>query len=47
MISKALNDGQILQEEFKIGLDELDRYTDLKDKLHTKDSGLSEQEKKS
>ena len=46
MISKALNDGQISQEEFKIVLDELDRYTDLKDKLHTKDSMLSEQEKK-
>ena len=46
LISKALNDGQISQEEFKIVLDELDRYTDLKDKLHTKDSGLSEQEKK-
>ena len=46
LISKALNDGQISQEEFKIVLDELDRYTDLKDKLHTKDSGMSEQEKK-
>ena len=47
LISKALNDGQISKEEFKIVLDELDMYTDLKDKLHTKDSGLSEQEKKS
>ena len=46
LISKALNDGQISQEEFKIVLDELDRYTDLKDKLHTKDSGMNEQEKK-
>ena len=46
LISKALNDGQISQEEFKIVLDELDRYTELKDKLHTKHSGLSEQEKK-
>ena len=41
-----MNDGQISQEEFKIVLDELDRYTDLKDKLHTKDSGMSKQEKK-
>ena len=46
LISKALNNGQISQEEFKIVLDELDRYTDLKDKLHTIDSGMSEQEKK-
>ena len=28
LISKALNDGQISQEKFKIVLDELDRYTD-------------------
>ena len=46
MISKALNDGQISEEEFKIILDELDRYNDLKDKTHTKQSGLNEQEKK-
>ena len=46
LISKALNDGQISQEEFKTVLDDLDRYTELKDKLHTKNSGLSEQEKK-
>ena len=41
LISKALNDGQISTEEFQ-----LDRYNDLKDKTRTKQSGLSEQEKK-
>ena len=46
LISKALNDGRISEEEFKIVLDELDRYNDLKNKTHTKQSGLSEQEKK-
>ena len=46
LISKALNDGQISDEEFKTVLDELDKYNDLKDKTHTKQSGLSEQEKK-
>ena len=43
LISKALNDGQISTEEFQL---ERDRYNDLKDKTHTKQSGLSEQEKK-
>ena len=46
IISKALNDGRISEEEFKIVFDELDRYNNLKDKTHTKQSGLSEQEKK-
>ena len=32
LISKALNDGEISDEEFKTVLDELDKYTDLKDK---------------
>ena len=45
LISKALNDGQISEQEFKIVLDELDRYKDLKNKTHTKQSGLSKQEK--
>ena len=45
-ISKALNDGQISAEEFQLVLCELDRYNDLKDKTYTKQSGLSEQEKK-
>ena len=46
LISKALNDGQISEQEFKMVLDELDKYNDLKDKTHTKQSGFSEQEKK-
>ena len=46
LISKALNDGQISAEEFQLVLCELDRYNDLKDKTRTKQSGLSEQEKK-
>ena len=46
LISKALNDGQISTEEFQLVPCELDRYNDLKDKAHTKQSGLSEQEKK-
>ena len=46
LISKTLNDGQISAEEFQLVLCELDRYNDLKDKTHTKQSGLSEQEKK-
>ena len=46
LISKALNDGRISEEEFKIVLDELNRYKDLKDKTHIKQSGLNEQEKK-
>ena len=45
-MSKALNDGQISEQVFKIVLDVLDRYNDLKDQTHTKQSGLSEQEKK-
>ena len=46
LISTALNDGQISEQEFKMVLDELDKYNDLKDKTHTKQSGLNEQEKK-
>ena len=46
LVSKALNDGQISTEEFQLVICELDRYNDLKDKTHTKQSGLSEQEKK-
>ena len=45
-ISKALNDGQISEQEFRMVLCVLDRYNDLKDKTHTKQSGLCEQEKK-
>ena len=46
LISKALNDGQISTEKIQLVLCELDRYNDLKDKTRTKQSGLSEQEKK-
>ena len=46
LISKALNDEQISEQEFKMVLDELDKYNELKVKMHTKKSGLSEQEKK-
>ena len=46
LISKALNDGQISQQEFKIILDELDRYNSLKDKTRSKQSGMSEVERK-
>ena len=34
LTSKALNGGQISEQEFKIVLDELARYNDLKDKTH-------------
>ena len=46
LISKALNDGQISDQEFKTVLDEQNKYNELKDKTHSKQSGLSEQEKK-
>ncbi len=46
LISKALNDGQISQQEFKMILDELDRYNSLKDKTRSKQSGMSEVERK-
>ena len=45
LISTALNDGQILKQEFKMVLDELDKYNNLQDKTHAKQSGLSRQEK--
>ena len=46
MISKSLSDGQISEQEFKMVLDELDKYNDMKDKTHNKQSGMSEAEKK-
>ena len=46
LISKALQDGQISESEFKMVLCELEKYNDLKDKARTKQSGLSEEEKK-
>ena len=46
LISKALQDRQMNDSEFKMVLCELEKYNDLKDKTHTKQFGLSEQEKK-
>ena len=44
LISKALKDGQISDDEFNMVLCELEKYNDLKDKTKTKQSGLSESE---
>ena len=46
LISKALNDGQMSEQEFKTVLDELERYNNLKDKTRSKQSGMSEVERK-
>ena len=46
LISKALTDGQISENEFKLVLDELDKYNKLKDNIHSKQTGLSETDKK-
>ena len=46
LISKALQDGQISESEFKMVLCELEKYNDLKDKARTKQPGLGEAEKK-
>lgn len=46
LISKALTDGQISENEFKLVLDELDKYNKIKDNIHSKQTGLSEAERK-
>ena len=46
LISKALNDGEISEEEFQLVLCELEGNNALKDKTRTKQSGLGRQEKK-
>ena len=46
LISKALNDGKISEQEFKMVLGELERYNDLKDKTRSEQSEISEAEKK-
>lgn len=46
LISKALSDGQISENEFKLVLDELVKYNKLKDSLHSKQTGISETERK-
>ena len=45
-ISKSLTDGQISEQEFKSILDELDKYNKLKDSIRSKQTGLSEVERK-
>ena len=46
LISKALNDGEISDNEFKLILEELNKYNKLKDNIHSKQRGLSETERK-
>ena len=46
LISKALNDGKISEQEFKLILDQFDQYQCLKSKAHNKQSSLTEAEKK-
>ena len=43
-----MNDGQISEQKLKIILEELDKYmyNDLKEKTHSRQSGLGEQEKR-
>ena len=36
LISKDLSDGQISESEFKLILDELEKYNNLKDDIHSK-----------
>ena len=46
LISKALNDGQISEQEFKLVLDEFDQFHCLKSAVYNKQSSLTEAEKK-
>ena len=46
LISKALADGRISENEFKLVLDELDKYNKLKDGIHSKQTGISEADRK-
>lgn len=46
LISKALTDGHISENEFKLVLDELDNYNKLKENLNLKQPELSETERK-
>ena len=46
LVSMALTDGQISENEFTLMLDELDKYNKLKDNIHSKQTGLSEAERK-
>ena len=46
IVSKALQDGQISEMEFKTVLNELQNYDKLKENIHTKQTSLSETDKK-
>ena len=48
LISKSLTDGQISENEFKLILDELEKYNKMKENMHSKQTqtGLSESERK-
>ena len=46
LISRALADGEINEKEFKMILDELEKYNKIKENLHSKQTGLSETDKK-
>ena len=46
MVSKALTDSKISEDEFKLILDELDKYNKLKDWIHLIQTGLYGIEKK-
>ena len=46
LISKALTDGQISENEFKLVLNELDQYYKIKNTIQSKQTGLSEVERK-
>lgn len=46
LVSKSLTDGEISENEFKLILDELDKYNTLKDSIRSKQTGLSEVDRK-
>jgi hypothetical protein len=47
LISKSMTDGQISENEFKLILDELEKYNKLKDGIHSKqNNGISDTERK-
>ena len=46
LVSKALTDGEISENEFKLILDELDKYNTLKDSIRSKQTGLSDSDRK-
>lgn len=46
LISKALTDGEISENEFKLVLDELEKYNKMKDSIRSKQTGLSETDRR-